>query len=243
MSLKVAIIGRPNVGKSTLFNRLVGRKVAIVHDKPGVTRDRREAPAKLRDMALTIIDTAGYEYAKDDSIEKRMWEQTQRAIQDADVCLFLFDARDGLQPYDEHFAQLLRQMHKPVVLLANKCEGKMQEDSIGEAYKLGFGQPIPFSAEHGLGMQDLYDALRQYYHTADEEKPTTPQISDEAEDDEDEAWKSRPIQLAIVGRPNVGKSTLVNALLNDERMLTGPEAGMTRDAITTAWEYQGRKIN
>ena len=243
MSLKVAIIGRPNVGKSTLFNRLVGRKVAIVHDKPGVTRDRREAPAKLRDMALTIIDTAGYEYAKDDSIEKRMWEQTQRAIQDADVCLFLFDARDGLQPYDEHFAQLLRQMHKPVVLLANKCEGKMQEDSIGEAYKLGFGQPIPFSAEHGLGMQDLYDALRQYYHTADEEKPTTPQISDEAEDDETEAWKSRPIQLAIVGRPNVGKSTLVNALLKDERMLTGPEAGMTRDAITTAWEYQGRKIN
>ena len=243
MSLKVAIIGRPNVGKSTLFNRLVGRKVASVHDKPGVTRDRRDAPAKLRDMALTIIDTAGYEYAKDDSIEKRMWEQTQRAIQDADVCLFLFDARDGLQPYDEHFAQLLRQMHKPVVLLANKCEGKLQEDSIGEAYKLGFGQPIPFSAEHGLGMQDLYDALRQYYHTADEEKPTTPQISDEAEDDETEAWKSRPIQLAIVGRPNVGKSTLVNALLNDERMLTGPEAGMTRDAITTAWEYQGRKIN
>ena len=243
MSLKLAIIGRPNVGKSTLFNRLVGRKVAIVHDKPGVTRDRREAPARLRDMALTIIDTAGYEYAKDDSIEKRMWEQTQKAIQDADVCLFLFDARDGLQPYDEHFAQLLRQMHKPVVLLANKCEGKLQEDSIGEAYKLGFGQPIPFSAEHGLGMQDLYDALHQYYHASDEEKPTTTQASDETVEDEAGAWKSRPIQLAIVGRPNVGKSTLVNALLNDERMLTGPEAGMTRDAITTAWEYQGRKIN
>ena len=243
MSLKLAIIGRPNVGKSTLFNRLVGRKVAIVHDKPGVTRDRREAPARLRDMALTIIDTAGYEYAKDDSIEKRMWEQTQKAIQDADVCLFLFDARDGLQPYDEHFAQLLRQMHKPVVLLANKCEGKLQEDSIGEAYKLGFGQPIPFSAEHGLGMQDLYDALHQYYHASDEEKPATTQVSDETVEDEAEAWKSRPIQLAIVGRPNVGKSTLVNALLNDERMLTGPEAGMTRDAITTAWEYQGRKIN
>ena len=243
MSLKLAIIGRPNVGKSTLFNRLVGRKVAIVHDKPGVTRDRREAPTRLRDMALTIIDTAGYEYAKDDSIEKRMWEQTQKAIQDADVCLFLFDARDGLQPYDEYFAQLLRQMHKPVVLLANKCEGKLQEDSIGEAYKLGFGQPIPFSAEHGLGMQDLYDALHQYYHASDEEKPATTQASDETVEDEAEAWKSRPIQLAIVGRPNVGKSTLVNALLNDERMLTGPEAGMTRDAITTAWEYQGRKIN
>ena len=163
MSLKVAIIGRPNVGKSTLFNRLAGRKVAIVHDQPGVTRDRRETPAKLRDMNLVIIDTAGYEYSKEDNIEKRMWEQTKRAINDADVCLFLFDSRDGLQPYDEHFAQLLRQMQKPVILLANKCEGKLQEDSIGEAYKLGFGQPIPFSAEHGLGMADLYDALHEYY--------------------------------------------------------------------------------
>lgn len=139
MTLKVAIIGRPNVGKSTLFNRLAGRRVAIVHDKPGVTRDRRETAAKLRDMNLQIIDTAGYEYSKEDNLEKRMWEQTKRAISDADVCLFLFDARDGLQPYDEHFAQLLRQMHKPVILLANKCEGKLQEDSIGEAYKLGFG--------------------------------------------------------------------------------------------------------
>ena len=249
MSMKVAIIGRPNVGKSTLFNRLAGRKVAIVHDKPGVTRDRRETPTKLRDMNLTIIDTAGYEYSKEDNIEKRMWEQTKRAIEDADVCLFLFDSRDGLQPYDEHFAQLLRQMHRPVVLLANKCEGKLQEDSIGEAYKLGFGQPIPFSAEHGLGMQDLYEALHEHYvnlnpkdKTAEkaEENPTTDNGTEEISE---EAWKKRTIQLAIVGRPNVGKSTLVNALLQDERMLTGPEAGVTRDAITTAWEYQGRKIN
>lgn len=249
MSMKVAIIGRPNVGKSTLFNRLAGRKVAIVHDKPGVTRDRRETPAKLRDMNLIIIDTAGYEYSKEDNIEKRMWEQTKRAINDADVCLFLFDSRDGLQPYDEHFAQLLRQMHRPVILLANKCEGKLQEDGIGEAYKLGFGQPIPFSAEHGLGMQDLYDALHDHYIKLNSEKKLAENADESIPSDNgteeisEEAWKKRTIQLAIVGRPNVGKSTLVNALLQDERMLTGPEAGVTRDAITTAWTYQGRKIN
>ena len=246
MSLRIAIIGRPNVGKSTLFNRLAGRKVAIVHDKPGVTRDRRETSVKLRDMNLQIIDTAGYEYSKEDNIEKRMWEQTKRAINDADVCLFLFDSRDGLQPYDEHFAQLLRQMHKPVILLANKCEGKIQEDGIGEAYKLGFGTPIPFSAEHGLGMQDLYEALSEYYkkdNSANSENIVSEEKDNEAEDISEEAWKKRTIQMAIVGRPNVGKSTLVNALLNDERMLTGPEAGVTRDAITTEWEYQGRKIN
>ena len=247
--MKVAIIGRPNVGKSTLFNRLAGRKVAIVHDKPGVTRDRRETPTKLRDMNLTIIDTAGYEYSKEDNIEKRMWEQTKRAIEDADVCLFLFDSRDGLQPYDEHFAQLLRQMHRPVILLANKCEGKLQEDSIGEAYKLGFGQPIPVSAEHGLGMQDLYDALHEYYVKLNPQDKTAEKAEENSTPDNgteeisEEAWKKRTIQLAIVGRPNVGKSTLVNALLQDERMLTGPEAGVTRDAIATAWEYQGRKIN
>ncbi len=246
MSLKVAIIGRPNVGKSTLFNRLAGRKVAIVHDQPGVTRDRRETSAKLRDMNLQIIDTAGYEYSKEDNLEKRMWDQTRRAIEDADVSLFLFDARDGLQPYDEHFAQLLRQMHKPVILLANKCEGKAQEDSIGEAFKLGFGEPIPFSAEHGLGLQDLYDALHaEYVKLPKEEKAPAYSAEDDngTEDISEEAWKKRTIQLAIVGRPNVGKSTLVNALLKDERMLTGPEAGVTRDAISTAWEYQGRKIN
>lgn len=248
MTLKVAIIGRPNVGKSTLFNRLVGRKVAIVHDQPGVTRDRRESKAKLRDLELLIIDTAGYEYSKEDNLEKRMWDQTQRAVADADVTLFLFDAREGLHPYDEHLAQLIRQTHKPVVLLANKCEGKLQEDSIGEAYKLGLGQPIPFSAEHGLGMLDLYDALEE--HDVKEEVALVEEVEDiieneiEVEDEvEDAAWKTRTIQLAIVGRPNVGKSTLVNALLKDERMLTGPDAGVTRDAITSEWEYNGRKIN
>ncbi len=240
MSLKIAIIGRPNVGKSTLFNRLVGRKLAIVHDKPGVTRDRKEAAAKLYDLQFTVVDTAGYEYSKEDSLEKRMWEQTRRAIAEADVSLFLYDARDGLQPYDEHFAELLRQSHKPVILLANKCEGKLQEDSVGEAYKLGFGQPIPFSAEHGLGLQDLYEALKEY----DQPKKAAPATEIvAAPEEDDESYKRRPLQLAIVGRPNVGKSTLVNALLKDERMLTGPEAGVTRDAITTAWEWQGRKVN
>lgn len=241
MVLRIAIIGRPNVGKSTLFNRLVGRKVAIVHDKPGVTRDRREAPAKLNDLKLSVIDTAGYEYSKEDSLEKRMWEQTQRAIHEADVTLFLFDSRDGLQPYDEHLAQLVRQSGKPVVLLANKCEGKLQEDSIHEAYKLGLGEPIPFSAEHGLGLLDLYEVLKEESEKLPQEQEDEPEETVPEEDDE--AYKKRPIQLAIVGRPNVGKSTLVNALLNDERMLTGPEAGVTRDAITTEWSYMGRKIH
>lgn len=231
MPLKVAIIGRPNVGKSTLFNRLAGRKLAIVHDKPGVTRDRKETEAKLQDLDLLIIDTAGYEYSNEDNLERRMWEQTKKAIDIADVCLFLYDARDGLQPYDEHFADILRKSHKPVVLLANKCEGKFQEDSRFEAYKLGLGEPIPFSAEHGLGMLDLYDALKKHYK---EEEQT--------EDDDEEYSKEKPIQMAIVGRPNVGKSTLVNALLQDDRMLTGPEAGVTRDSISLDWEWKGRKI-
>lgn len=231
MPLKVAIIGRPNVGKSTLFNRLAGRKLAIVHDKPGVTRDRKETEAKLQDLDLLIIDTAGYEYSNEDNLERRMWEQTKKAIDIADVCLFLYDARDGLQPYDEHFADILRKSHKPVVLLANKCEGKFQEDSRFEAYKLGLGEPIPFSAEHGLGMLDLYDALKKHYKEEQTE-----------DDDEEYSSKEKPIQLAIVGRPNVGKSTLVNALLQDDRMLTGPEAGVTRDSISLDWEWKGRKI-
>lgn len=244
MVLKIAIVGRPNVGKSTLFNRLVGRKVAIVHDKPGVTRDRREAAAKLQDLKLAVIDTAGYEYSNEDNLEKRMWLQTERAINDADVTVFMYDARDGIQPYDEHLAGLLRKSGKSVVLLANKCEGRLLEDSVHEAYKLGLGTPIPFSAEHGLGLQDLYEAL-----AAESKKLPATEENNEAlpktenGEAEEEAYKKRPIQLAIVGRPNVGKSTLVNALLNDERMLTGPEAGVTRDAISSEWSYNGRKIN
>lgn len=241
--LSVAIIGRPNVGKSTLFNRLVGKKLAIVHDKPGVTRDRKMSTAKLRDMELQLIDTAGYEYSTTDNMESRMWKQTQMAIKEADVCLFLFDARSGLQPYDELFADLVRQTHKPVILLANKCEGKKQEDSIYEAYKLGLGEPIPFSAEHGLGFEDLYDALAEIEKNKVSESNKVSVLGQIPEDFSVEENNKRPIQLAFVGRPNVGKSTLVNALLNDERMLTGPEAGMTRDAITTQWQWKGRKFN
>ena len=233
--LKVAIVGRPNVGKSTLFNRLAGRKIAIVHDEPGVTRDRKMTKAKLQGLDLEIIDTAGYEYSNEDNIEKRMWLQTKRAIEDADAVLFLYDARAGIQPYDEHFASLVRETGKPVVLLANKCEGKLQENSIFEAYSLGLGDPIVFSAEHGLGLVDLAEALQ-----AIQEK--IPHIEKENDDNEEET-SEKPIQLAIVGRPNVGKSTLVNALLGDERMLTGPEAGVTRDAITSEWKFMGRKIN
>lgn len=247
MPIKIAIIGRPNVGKSTLFNRFIGRKMAIVHDMPGVTRDRKEGFAKFFDLNLMVIDTAGYEYSKTDNLEQRMWLQTQRAIDEADVCLFLFDARAGIQPYDEHFADLVRQSGKPVVLLANKCEGKAQEDSIHEAYSLGLGEPIPFSAEHGIGLSDLYQRLIPFDTKDDEDNNDDTDYTGLTEDEinaiKDEKLKAKPLQLAIVGRPNVGKSTLMNALLNDERMLTGPEAGVTRDAITVGWEWKGHKVN
>lgn len=231
--LTIAIIGRPNVGKSTLFNRLAGKKLAIVHDLPGVTRDRKTAEVKFKDLDLEIIDTAGYEFSTEDNMESRMWLQTKMAINDADLCLFLYDARAGVQPYDEFFADLVRKTHKPVLLLANKCEGRLQEDSIGEAYKLGLGEPIAFSAEHGIGFDALYVALMHF----DEENKKAAETKGDVEDD-----KERPIQIAFVGRPNVGKSTLVNALLGSERMLTGPEAGMTRDAIASEWEFKGHKF-
>lgn len=223
MPLKIAIIGRPNVGKSTLFNRLIGRKTAIVHDRPGVTRDRKEANAKFFDIDLILIDTAGYEQSTADNIESRMAKQTLRAVDEADVCLFLYDARAGLHPHDEMFADIVRQSGKPAILLANKCESKVQADGIFEAYKLGFGEPIIFSAEHGLGLNNLYTALRPFAKNLTQ----------------GQSMKEKPIQVAILGRPNVGKSTLVNALLKDERMLTGPEAGLTRDAVATHFSDQG----
>lgn len=242
MPLKVAIVGRPNVGKSTLFNRLVGKKLALVHDLPGVTRDRKEAQAKLKDLNLTIVDTAGYEEASTGKMEQRMWLQTQRAIDEADVVLFLFDARDGMQAYDEHFADLVRKSKKPVILLANKCEGRLQEQSIFEAFKLGLGEPIIFSAEHSIGFDELYLSLKEI----EEQQDNTPK-DNEAEVVEEEIsesqLKKKPIQITVVGRPNVGKSTLVNALLGDDRMLTGPEAGLTRDAITSSFAWKGWKIN
>ena len=248
MALKIAIVGRPNVGKSTLFNRLVGKKLALVHDLPGVTRDRKEAAAKLKDLALTVIDTAGYEEAPAGKMEERMWQQTRRAIDEADVVLFLFDARAGMQAYDEHFADLVRRSKKPVLLLANKCEGKAQEQGIYEAYKLGLGEPIIFSAEHSIGFDTLYLELKQIEEQLSAEKSDGSEFGDETADDmaaeeSAENLKMRPIQVAIVGRPNVGKSTLVNALLNDERMLTGPEAGLTRDAITSQLNWKGWTLN
>lgn len=233
MALKVAIVGRPNVGKSTLFNRLVGKKLALVHDLPGVTRDRKEAVAKYKDLELTIIDTAGYEEATIGKMEERMWQQTKRAINESDVVLFLFDARSGIQAYDEHFADLVRKSKKPVILIANKCEGKAQEMGIYEAYKLGLGEPLIFSAEHSIGFDELYLLLKEF------DKPQNVSDMNDGEENTDEnELKKRPIQIAIVGRPNVGKSTLVNALLKDERMLTGPEAGLTRDAITSELKWK-----
>lgn len=240
MTLKVVIVGRPNVGKSTLFNRFAGKKLALVHDLPGVTRDRKEITTKYKDLELTLIDTAGYEEAPEGKMEERMWQQTKRAIDEADTVLFLFDARAGMQAYDEHFADLVRKSEKPVILLANKCEGKTQELGIYEAYKLGLGEPIIFSAEHSIGFDELYLELKDLEAKLKEEK--TEQTL-ETEPETTEQLKKRPIQIAIVGRPNVGKSTLVNALLNDERMLTGPEAGLTRDAITSRLRWKGWQLD
>jgi GTP-binding protein len=225
MTIKLAIVGRPNVGKSTLFNRLAGKKLAIVDDAPGVTRDRREAPGRLGDLDLTLIDTAGFEDLSDESLEARMRIQTDAAVADADIVLFLVDARVGVLPLDERFAELLRRVDKPVILAANKHEGKAGDDGYNEAYALGFGEPIALSGEHGVGMSELYSAIVQH-----SPEPTTPEEDDGL----------RAIKIAIIGRPNAGKSTLANALLGSDRLLTGPEAGITRDAISVDWEWQGQ---
>jgi GTP-binding protein len=227
MTIKLAIVGRPNVGKSTLFNRLVGKKLAIVDDTPGVTRDRREANGRLGDLDLQLIDTAGFEDATDASLEARMRAQTQVAIDEADVILFLIDARVGVTPVDETFAALLRRADKPVILGANKAEGRAGETGVGEAYALGIGEPIPISAEHGEGMSDLYAALLAATHGGES-------VQDETGE--------RPVNLAIIGRPNAGKSTLVNALLGEDRLLVGPEAGITRDAIAVDWTWRGKRF-
>lgn len=246
MSFTVAIIGRPNVGKSTLFNRLVGKRVAIVDDTPGVTRDRREGAASIADMEFTVIDTAGLEDVHDDSLEARMRQQTETAFLEADVALMLIDARAGVTPLDAHFAGWLRRHKTPVIVVANKCEGKAGEPGLLEAYSFGLGDPVPLSAEHGEGLGELYDALRPYAEAA-QAKAAAAQagtelenLEDSGEEADDAKILSRPLQLAIVGRPNVGKSTLINKLLGEERLLTGPEAGITRDSITIPWVYQGR---
>ncbi len=228
----VAIIGRPNVGKSTLFNRLSGKRLAIVDDMPGVTRDRREADAMLAGAPFRVIDTAGLEDVHDSSMEARMRRQTEQAVRDADVVLFVIDAREGVSALDTLVARDLRKQKTPIILVANKAEGRAGIPGIGEAYGLGLGAPIAISAEHGEGLGDLFDALAPYIDF--------PQLDDEAE--EDDAEGSGRIHVAIVGRPNAGKSTLMNAILGEDRVLTSPEAGTTRDSIAVDFEHAGRAL-
>jgi GTP-binding protein len=235
----VVIVGRPNVGKSTLFNRLAGKQLALVDDRPGVTRDRREGTARLGPLEFRIVDTAGLEEAFDDSLPARMRRQTEAAVAGADLVLLVVDARAGVTPLDEHFANWLRRQPVPVVLAANKCEGRAGEPGRIEAYGLGLGDPVPLSAEHGEGLGLLYDALASHLAPA-EDVAAGP--ADPLAEDDGQGEASGLLQLAIVGRPNVGKSTLVNRLLGEERMLTGPEAGITRDAIAVQWEHRGRRV-
>ncbi len=255
MGATVAIIGRPNVGKSTLFNRLVGKRLALVDDTPGVTRDRRPGEARLGDLRFTIVDTAGLEDADNASLEGRMRRQTEEAIAEADAVLFVIDARAGVTPLDAHFAEVARKTTTPVILLANKAEGKAGENGLYESYSLGLGEPIAISAEHGEGLADLYDALKPHVDRIDEEDEAAAAAADEAitnidvdedgeplEEDEPVGTTERPLRVAIVGRPNAGKSTLINTMLGEDRMLTGPEAGITRDSISVDWEWHDRHI-
>ena len=242
---RVAIVGRPNVGKSTLFNRLVGSRHAIVDDTPGVTRDVRESPARLGDLKFTLLDTAGWETADVARLEGRMRRFTERAVDTVDAVLFLIDARAGVLPLDEAFASWLRKRHEKVIVVANKCEGRAGQNGLAEAHALGFGQPIPVSAEHGEGLSDLHEAMARLIPAVEdeeEEDEADEEVSDKHAEAAAAAAAKRPLMLAIVGRPNVGKSTLLNRLVGEERVLTGPEAGITRDSIRVEWEWRGRKI-
>ncbi|HET6468249.1 MAG TPA: ribosome biogenesis GTPase Der [Geminicoccaceae bacterium] len=247
MPVTVAILGRPNVGKSTLFNRLVGGRRAIVDDEPGVTRDRIEGEGRLGELRFRIVDTAGIEGPRSDVLGERLRRQTLAALEEADLGLFLIDGRAGITPADQEVAELLRRSERPIILLSNKSEGREGEARAAEAWMLGLGAPIAISAEHGDGLPDLLEALRP--HVPVEPEAPEPLAGTEAapqggEPDGDEAaeLEERTLRLAIVGRPNVGKSSLVNRLLQSERMLTGPEPGLTRDSVTVAWDWRGRRI-
>lgn len=254
MSLTVAIVGRPNVGKSTLFNRLVGRKLALVDDTPGVTRDRRPGEARLVDLRFEVLDTAGMEDADPESLAGRMRAQTEAAIAEADLALFLIDAKAGLTPADEALAAIVRRYGRPVVLVANKAEARGAESGLYDAYRLGLGEPCPISAEHGEGMLDLRDAIvaavggEAAFGVEGDTAVTDIDVSEaETESDPEETVQpaydeSRPLRVAIVGRPNAGKSTLINRFLGEDRLLTGPEAGITRDSISVEWKWRGRRI-
>ncbi|WP_146346979.1 ribosome biogenesis GTPase Der [Falsiphaeobacter marinintestinus] len=248
MSFTLAIVGRPNVGKSTLFNRLVGKRLALVDDQPGVTRDLREGDARLGDLRFTVIDTAGLEDVTDDSLQGRMRRLTERAVDMADICLFMIDARTGVTPTDEMFADILRKRSAHVLLAANKAEGSAADAGVIEAFSLGLGEPIRLSAEHGEGLNDLYSQLMpiadEMAEQADQDTPETDVDIDE--DDEDGELpdtpvptREKPLQVAVVGRPNAGKSTLINKILGEDRLLTGPEAGITRDAISLQIDWEG----
>ncbi|SLN22665.1 GTPase Der [Pseudoruegeria aquimaris] len=250
MSFTLAIVGRPNVGKSTLFNRLVGKRLALVDDQPGVTRDLREGEAKLGDLRFTVIDTAGLEEATDDSLQGRMRRLTERAVEMADVCLFMIDARTGVLPADEVFADILRKKNAHVLLAANKGEGRAADAGVIEAYALGLGEPLRISAEHGEGMGDLLAALmpiadefaaREAEYTPDTDVTLAEGEADAGEDIDAEAriTPQKPLQVAVVGRPNAGKSTLINRIIGEERLLTGPEAGITRDSISLRTTWNG----
>ncbi|BCM18109.1 ribosome biogenesis GTPase Der [Mesorhizobium sp. J8] len=255
MGFKVAIIGRPNVGKSTLFNRLVGKKLALVDDTPGVTRDRRVHAAKLYDLHFDVIDTAGFEDAAASTLPGRMRQQTEIAIREADLIFFTVDAKSGLMPDDRTFAEVVRKSGKPVVLVANKAEARGAQGGLLEAWELGLGEPIPVSAEHGQGMPDLRDAvveaLGEERALGEDGKDDGGEIAasevligeDIADPDAEPAYDdTKPLRIAVVGRPNAGKSTLINALIGEERLLTGPEAGITRDSISVDWDWRGRRI-
>lgn len=245
MSFTVAIIGRPNVGKSTLFNRLVGKRLALVDDTPGVTRDRREGEGHLGPLEFRVIDTAGLEEGKGAELSARMRRQTDAALEDADIILFMIDARAGVTPLDRHFADWVRRMSMPTILLANKCEGHVGKANLHESYALGLGDPVAFSAEHAEGIGDLYDAVESLVRELGlEPEPEDDDFNDREPDvvREEEDLPPKVVQIAIVGRPNAGKSTLVNRLLGEDRQITGPEAGLTRDSIALEWMWKDRPV-